>query len=637
MRTKWWLMAAALVALLVLFEWQVFVDLRPLPLRTARVDGRELRPWPEDFRQAHPSRFPLQVAVWWLSSEQTPLGVSHAFRQMGIPFCVTDRLDEALRHPLVFVGPTVDGRAMSPEQAERLSQFVTNGGVVFIQVPVWGGLKPLCAFREAQSTRTRHWLSFVADTDPVLRYLNRPEERQIRFGADGYPEIIWTTGYVLSDPGMVVLAEYKDRTVALARREYGRGAVYVSGVDLNHVIIRNQTNHDPEAERWYLNHAEPGTDVWLLLLRAWYETHQPDAVRLGTIPHGQRSALLLSHDLDGELSVSNCPALVEMEHRLGVKSTFFVQTKYLKDAQGRRFFSGPTLDILRRLKEQGFDIQSHGVSLCERFDRFARGTGRETFTQYRPYVGEDGRCPGGTVMGEVRVSKELLDGELAGPPAIAFRAGHLKFAPTLPEALERSGYEFDSSLAAGDVLTHFPYALPLNLEFARDSQLYEFPIGLEDQEAPPLTERLDGALRLIEANAENGAITVALIHPDAADKLAAEEALLQRLPKDIAVFDLASFARFWRARDRLTWQVQTRADPPEVELTIASPEAVSGLTVEFRRALEAIVSGGGRKLDAHRLVLPDVTAGTPLSVVVRYAPGVPGQPVNQPVKARGRF
>jgi hypothetical protein len=562
----------------------------------------------------------LQVAVLWLSSEQTPLGLSHAFRQMGIPFCVTDRLDEALRHPLVFIGPSVDGRALSPAQAEQLSQFVTNGGVAFIQLPFWGGLKPLCGFREYQSTRTRHWLSFVAESAPALRYLNRPEERRIRFGADGYPEIIWTTGYVLHDPGMAVLAEYKDRTVALARRDWGRGVVYLCGVDLNHVIIRNQTNHDPEAERWYLNHFEPGTDVWLLLLRAWYETHQPDAIRLGTIPNGHRSALLLSHDVDGELSISNCLAFAELERRLGVSSTFFMQTKYLKDALSRRFFYGPTLEILRRLKEQGFEVQSHTVSHCERFDRFARGTGRETFSQYRPYVGEDNQCPHGTVFGEVRVSKELLDGELPGQTTAFFRAAHLKFPPSLPEVLERCGYEFDSSLAAGDVLTQFPYAIPLNLEFERDSQLYEFPIALEDEEAPPLGQRLDGARDLIEANAENGAITVALIHPDSTDKLAAEEALVQRLPKDIAVSDLLSFARFWRARDRLAWQVQSRPDPREVELTLTSPEPLSGLTIEFRRVVEAIVSGGGRQLDAHRLVLPALAAGSSLTLRIRYAP-----------------
>jgi len=620
MKTKWWLIAGVMVALLVLFEWQVFRDMRPPALRTAGVPLRELQPWPNDFRQAYPARFPLQVAVLWLSSESTPLGLSHAFRQMGIPFCVTDRLDQALRHPLVFIGPSVDGRTLSPAQAEQLGQFVTNGGVAFIQLPFWGGLKPLCGFRDYQSTRTRHWLSFVAESDPALRYHNRPEERQIRFGADGYPEIIWTTGYVLQDTNLVVLAEYKDHTVALARRAWGRGVVYLSGVDLNHVIIRNQTNHDPEAERWYVNHFEPGTDVWLLLLRAWYETHQPEAVRLGTIPNGHRSALLLSHDVDTELSISNCPAFGELERRLGVSSTFFVQTKYLKDAISRRFFGGSTLEVLRRLQEQGFDVQSHSVSHCERFDRFAEGTGRETFRQYRPYVGENNQCRGGTVFGEVRVSKELLDGELTGRATVCFRAGHLKYPPTLPDVLERCGYEFDSSLAAGDVLTQFPYAIPLHLEFKQDSQLYEFPIALEDEEAPPLAQRLDAARDLIEANAQNGAVTVALIHPDSMEKLAAEETLLQRLSKDITVSDLCSFARFWRARDRLTWQVQSRADPREVELTVTSPESVSGLTIEFRRPVEAVVSGGGRQLDAHRLVLPALTAGSTLALVIRYAP-----------------
>jgi len=69
-------------------------------------------------------------------------------------------------------------------------------------------------------------------------------------------------------------------------------------LSLQDVILRNQVDRDYDAQRQYVNVFEPGSDVWLLLLRAWYESAQPDAVRLGTIPSGNSSVFLLSHDVD---------------------------------------------------------------------------------------------------------------------------------------------------------------------------------------------------------------------------------------------------------------------------------------------------------------------------------------------------
>jgi hypothetical protein len=117
------------------------------------------------------------------------------------------------------------------------------------------------------------------------------------------------------------------------------------------------------------------------------------------------------------------------------------------------------------------------------------------------------------VFGEVRVSKQLLDGEISGQYTDFFRAGHLRVLPTLPEALQRCGYRFDCSFAADDILSNFPYAFPLGLLFEEDSGIYEFPVTIDDSEDPPLAQRVDSALEVLRANAENGAPNVVLIHP----------------------------------------------------------------------------------------------------------------------------
>ncbi len=41
-------------------------------------------------------------------------------------------------------------------------------------------------------------------------------------------------------------------------------------------------------------------------------------------------------------------------------------------------------------------------------------------------------------MGEVRVRKNLLEGEIPGRHTVSFRIGHLRFPPTLVESLRTS-------------------------------------------------------------------------------------------------------------------------------------------------------------------------------------------------------
>ena len=127
------------------------------------------------------------------------------------------------------------------------------------------------------------------------------------------------------------------------------------------------------------------------------------------------------------------------------------------------------------------------------------------------------------MFGEVRVSKELLDGEIPGQDTTFFRAGHLRVPVSLPQALERSGYQFDSSFTADDVLSNFPYALPLGLGFDEDSQIYEFPVTIEDEESSGFAKRVPQALEVILANAENEAVSVLLVHSnESAQKAAAK-------------------------------------------------------------------------------------------------------------------
>ncbi|PYU22100.1 MAG: hypothetical protein DMG32_19035 [Acidobacteria bacterium] len=587
-------------------------------LRAAEVPVHALIHHVADPTVAFPESFPLQVAVYWSKPDEDILGVVHSLREMGIPFFVTRDLDRALQHRLVIIYPTVDGRTFTESQVRELCQYVETGGSLFAVNVFAGALRELFGFTGFEPSRKRYRVDFEPGSDAILKYLNRPEEQEVRLGDPKYGNIFWTNGYK-PDTAAKVLARFADGSAALIRKTFGSGSTYLCGISFQDVVLRSQVNRDFDAERHYVNVFEPGADVWMLLLRAWYESIEPDAVRLATIPNGQSSVLLLSHDVDWEDSFGPALDFARMENDHHALSTFFIQTKYVSDYNSHAFFFGTDLQDLQKLFAQGFSIGSHSIIHSRGFNRFKLGSGAETFASYRPHATGFETASGATVFGEVRVSEELLNGELPGQHTVFFRAGHLRVPPSLPEALQRCGYEFDSSFTAADVLTNFPYALPLNLGFTEDSALYEFPVTFEDQELPPLPQRVDKALDVIQANAENGGINVILIHStETQTKLPAEEMILDRLPPNVSATDMLSFARFWRARDRLRWTVHAPPNSDDIILNFQADEPASGLTVEFQRLI-AHVEGGAMPLeDHHRIVLPAMKSGENLSVRVRF-------------------
>ncbi len=568
---------------------------------------------------AFPEAFALQVAVFQSSAEEGMLGLVHSLGEMGIPFFVTRDLDQALRHRLVIVYPSADGRTFNEGEVRKLNLHVGKGGSLLSFNVVAGALRPLFGFRDVVPSRRRHRVNFAISSDPIQRYLNRPIEREVPLGSSKYNEIFWTNGYT-SDGTSEVLAHFDDGTAAVLRKKLGGGTAYVFGLSLQDVVLRNQVNRDYDAERHYVNAFEPGSDVWMLLVRAWYESSQPDAVRLSTIPGGKNSVLLLSHDVDWENSFAPALDFAVMEESHHTKSTFFIQTKYVTDANSVSFFFGKDLEDLRKLYSLGFSIGSHSVIHSRGFNKFELGTGTETLATYKPRGTGFDTATGATVFGEIRVSKQLLDGELSGQQTVFFRAGHLRVPATMPEALQRCGYLFDSSFTALDVLTNFPYSLPMGLGFDEDSGILEFPLTFEDEEAPRLDQRIASALEVIRANAENEAISMILIHSNEARyKLKAEEDLLNQLPPDVIATDAVSFARFWRARQGLKWSTTPASTGSRIRLTVITQEPVEGLTFEFRRNVLRVAGNATLMKNDHQIVLRPLKAGDTISVEIYYA------------------
>jgi hypothetical protein len=576
----------------------------------------------QEFRETSPS----QIAVFLTKSDEGAESPARSLQTMGVPFFVTRDLHTALLHKLIMLYPEVDGNTFDAAQAKEIADFVAHGGVVFAQDVLWGGFKPLFGFDDVIALRTRHKIIFEAknpdSTDPVFRYLNRPAEKEVPLGSPAIKEVIWTNGYKTA-AGAQTLGQFEDGSAAVVRHDFGRGHTYLIGVALNDVVRRNQQNRDYEAQRIYANGFEPGTDFWLLILRAWYETYSDTGIRLGTVPQGKRSVLMLSHDVDWEFSFQPMLAFADFEKGTGTSSTFFVQTKYLDDVNSRAFFFGESLDVLRKVMTTN-DIESHSVIHSKLFNKVPLGTGEERYPTYHAQATRDNPAQDATALGEICVSKSLLDGELQGHHTVFFRAGHLRVPPYLPEALVRCGYEFDSSFTAGDVLTNFPYELDFDLGMTEPSTILEFPVTFEDEQLPPLLDRIPAILDTIEANAENGAVSVILIHSNnSKDKLEAERRLLSQLPKDILVENMLDYARFWKARRQVRWSPRPVAGGEEIEIDADLP--VAGLTLVSLRRIQNASGMPGLRWTDHELILPDLAGKSRVLVHIDYSPN-PARP-----------
>jgi hypothetical protein len=575
---------------------------------------------PGDPAQLFLEKAPSQVAILLTKPDPSAESPVQSLKAMGIPFFVTRDLHTALRHKLLLLYPEVDGTTFDAAQTQALTDFVVRGGVVFAQNVFAGGFKPLFGFEDVVPLRTRHKVIFDASdphtADPVFQYLNRAEEKEVPLGSPEIKEVIWTNGYK-AGAGTQTLGRFEDGSAAVLKHDVGRGYVYLIGVALNDVVRRNQQNRDYEAQRIYVNGFEPGTDVWLLILRAWYETYSDTGIRLGTIPQGKRSVLMLSHDVDWEFSFKPMLAFSDFEKSTGISSTFFVQTKYLDDATSHAFFFGQSLDILRELVARKTDIGSHTVIHSKLFNKVPLGTGEEKYPSYHARATRDNAAQDATALGEVCVSKSLLDGELPGQDTIFFRAGHLRVPPYLPEALVRCGYEFDSSFTAEDVLTNFPYELDFDYGMTEPSTILEFPVTFEDEQLPPLFDRIPAMLDTIEANAENGAPSVILIHSNnSQDKLKAERGIVSRLPKDILVEGMTEYARFWKARSQVRWFPQPVTNGEQVEINPELP--ITGLTLVSLRKIQDASGAPGIRWTDHEVILPDLAGKSRVLVHINY-------------------
>jgi len=517
-----------------------------------------------------------RLAILLTDPESSWLGLAHGLKSIGVPFRITRDTDEALRHRVVLVYPMISGKVLSPEALVKLAEFPRSGGTLIGVQVLGGGLNEVFGFREAVASRNRYDVHLIG-SDPLLAEFTEPQERHWRLGIrEKGIGVMGTYGYTES---IAPLARFEDGTAAITQKLYGQGRAYAIGLDLGFLLLKGYNNRGDELVRTFNNQFDSTLDVWLRLLRSIYRAAQPGAVTLGTVPFGKSLSVILTHDVDFTKSIKNAVDYAEYERSQGIMGTYFIQVKYIRDYNDDVFFNDEGVRYLKRLAELGMELGSHTIAHSKVFDQFPLGTGREVYPTYRPFVQDRFTASNGTILGELRVSKFLID-HFSGQSIVSFRPGELSNPYSLPQALNATGFLFSSTATANNSLTHLPYQLNYDRLTSTEVDVFEFPVTIEDEELPKLGDRLSQALEVARHISRYGGLCVILIHPNILDhKLAFEKRIVESLRPYGWFGSIGEFGRWWAARNQVGLEVVPADGRLRVELII--PQRLAGLTLEI--------------------------------------------------------
>lgn len=521
---------------------------------TARTNVAD--PVPADWRAYH-SGGKARLAILLTDTASPWLGLTRGLSTIGVPFTITRDWREAIGHQVVWVYPRISGKLLPAEGLRAIAAIPRNGGTLLANEVLGGGMEEMFGFAYALPSRVRRTVRLTPEA--ISRFgMTDSAEQILRIGrATGYgPQHHSAIGsYSYRVTTAETLARFDDGETAMTHRTIGAGHAYIFGIDLGELFLIGYENREEGLARTYVNQYEPSVDVMLRIIREIYQTGEPNAVVLWTVPDGKSLSVVLTHDIDYAKAWKNAVTFAEMEAARGIRATNFIQTKYLKDWNDEIFFDSAGVRYARTLDSLGMEIGSHTVAHSRQFDSFDLGDGKEEYPSYQPFVRDSTRTEDATVLGELRVSKFLLESQV-GKKVVSFRPGHLSNPYSLPQALEATGYRYSSSVTANNSLTHLPFRLSYNREGEAESGIYEFPVTIEDEELPKMDKRFTAGLALAHKIARYGGLVVVLIHPNVtAEKLEFERSLTDSLRNDAWFGSVDQFGAWWSMRDNIKLDV----------------------------------------------------------------------------------
>lgn len=548
-----------------------------------------------------------RLAILLTDSNSSWLGLVHGLKTMGIPFTVTMDYKKALMHKVVMVYPVISGATLPANVLQNLAEHPRNGGTL-IGVQVLGALNEVFGFEEVVPGKQHFSLRMNTDMEnPLTAEFTDPKEKEISLGNhERFKETIGTHSYIKTV--MQPVMTYEDKTVAVSQRWYQYGKAFAFGFDIGYLILKAHNIRHEDWNRSPMNEYEPTVDVILRLLKNIYLQSEADAVFIPTVPYNRDLAVCITHNINYKRSMDEAIDLAREEQHQNIRSTYFIQTRYIKDSRNPLFFSEGDFLKLRQLAAFGVDIQSNSVSGSPSFDQFDQGTGNEIYPDYKPYVMAFDKTYSGSVFGELRISRFLIDYYIPGNNTNTFRSAFPYIPFTFPQSLMATGYRFSSSIPANMALTHFPVQMNYNREYDNELPVYEFPVTDDDEIPPYTTDRAKRAINLGKKIARYGGCFIGQVHPTKKGK-AVQNQFYQAF-KDHAWFgSIRDYGLWWAARNEISVDVLNENGTRTVILTI--PKRIEGLAImlPLRSTAVSIQPDLKHSLDG-RLVIFEIAEGT---------------------------
>jgi Polysaccharide deacetylase len=544
------------------------------PSMPAVIAAEVKTPW-SDYDQGEPSR----LAILLTDPDSAWLGLAHGLKAIGVPFRITRDYQQALKHKAILVYPNISGATLKPNELQALAQFARERGALIGSHVLGGGMNALFGFDQAISAK--HSRVKFDTTAPLAMEFTESKETTIAIGnADATDTLVGTYHY--SQPQNPPIAVFEDGSAAITQKHFEHGHAYALGVDLGFLLLKGYNNREEGIARSYVNDFEPTLDVLLRLIKNIYLEANPNAITLWTVPFGKSLSVVISHDIDYNESLKNAVTYAEFEHQQGIPSTHFIQTKYIKDWNDEIFFNEQGVQYLKQLQSLGVEIASHSVSHSGVLSKIAPGTGHEQYPTYQPFVKTKTQTNNATVLGELRVSKFLLDQFAPTNTVVSFRPGYLQNPFSLAQSLQATGYRYSSSVTANSSLTHLPFRLNFNRGFINETLVYEFPVTIEDERISNPALWLKTSTELAQKISRYGGSFVALIHTNVVgEKLAFEKQLVAAIKPYSWFGSMRTFGDWWTARDVVEVDVTESAALGTQTLTLKIPKPVTGLTVQL--------------------------------------------------------
>ena len=519
-------------------------------------------------------------AVAILTLDETKGGPEYEMLQtVGVPSAIVSSVDEAIHYRIVIVATTLSADAMGEKDANKLLEYAKGGGHVLLEAATSFRFRDALGFTAAVESNERSTLTFASGFSSLLDANGIDgADRFVALDDSATKEGVGTVGYEtpLSDISLkgddngdgnrdgAVLARWDDGSAALFGHNYGAGWVATVGARFLDLVTRHQEGARYSPRRGYVNQSGTDADVWLLLLRMLYRGSSAGGMTLGTSPNATQAAVLPTISANWAKGVTNALGYVQTLRKAGSPATVYVDTHTATDWLDLDFFPTPndplegvfadTAKSIWAMQDAGAEVASESVAHSPVFNALELGTGDETWTSYGPFVVDHETTKGATVSGELRVSRELLS--QFDDDVTSFRAGYLLTPRALPQVLDAAGYSFDSSTTQGWVQGAFPFHIP-RFDDQGFAGVLELPIAIEDEAKPAFASRIDAAQKVILANAQNGAPSTILVHPnDDPTKRAALALLVSNLKaaqgKALWFGTVRLFGKFWTQRDELT-------------------------------------------------------------------------------------